>query len=169
MLKDVNHRYSIDVQNIDKKQPRRTQISKQIVLRQQIRTREDVGDWRDALLLAESADHPDRTRLIKVYKDVDLDGHISGIISSIKNKIKSKPFMIVNSEGKEDEEKTALFEKEWFFKFIDFIIEAPFWGYTLVELGSIVDDGFPNIQMIPREYVVPERELVKKDLHEALG
>lgn len=166
MLKDLNGRFKLNIQNIDKKQPNRTQISQRIVLRQQIRQREDVGDWRDALLLAESADHPDRTQLIKIYKDVDLDGHITGIVSSIKNKIKSKPFMIVNDQGEADEDKTALFEKEWFFKFIDFIVEAPFWGYTLVQLGSIIDDGFPNIQMIPREYVVPERNLVKKDLFE---
>jgi len=166
MIEDVNGRFNLNVQNIDKKQPRRTQIAAQIVQRQQFREREDVGNWRDALSLAESVDHPDRTRLIKIYKDIDLDGHISGIISSIKNKIKSKPFIIVNSNGDTDDEKTEQFEKEWFFKFIDFIIEAPFWGYSLVQLGSIVDDGFPNIEIIPREYVVPERSLVKKDLHE---
>lgn len=166
MISDINGRLTVNVQNIDKKQPGRTQIASRIILRQQIRRREDVGDWRHALLLAESADHPDRTELIKIYKDVDLDGHITGIVSTIKNKIKSKPFMIVNAEGEEDEEKTALFEKEWFFKFLDFIVEAPFWGFSLVQLGDIKDDGFPDIQMIPREYVVPERELVKKDLFE---
>ena len=166
MLKDINHRFSVDVQNIDKNQPRRTDIAARIILRQQIRQREDIGDWRHALLIAESPDHPDRTEIIKIFKDVDLDGHITGIVSSIKNKIKSKPFMIVNAQGEIDEDKTALFEKEWFFKFIDFIVEAPFWGYTLVQLGDIKDDGFPDIQMIPREYVVPERELVKKDLFE---
>lgn len=166
MIKDVTGRFSVNVQNIDKKQPNRTQIANRIILRQQIRQREDIGDWVGALLTAENVEHPDRSRLIKIFKQVDLDGHITGIISSIKNKIKSKPFMIVNSQGEIDEEKTALFEKEWFFKFIDFIVEAPFWGYTLVQLGDIKDDGFPDIQMIPREYVVPERELVKKDLFE---
>lgn len=166
MISDINGRLKVNVQNIDRKQPTRTQVASRIILRQQVRQREDVGDWRHALLLAESADHPDRTDLIKIYKDVDLDGHITGIISAIKNKIKSKPFMIVNAQGEEDEDKTALFEKEWFFKFLDFIIEAPFWGFTLVQLGDIKDDGFPDIQMIPREYVVPERELVKKDLFE---
>ena len=166
MISDINGRLKVNVQNIDKKQPTRTQIASRIILRQQVRQREDVGDWRHALLLAESADHPDRTEIIKIFKDVDLDGHITGIVSSIKNKIKSKPFMIVNAKGELDEDKTALFEKEWFFKFIDFIVEAPFWGYSLVQLGNIKDDGFPDIEMIPREYVVPERELVKKDLFE---
>ena len=77
--------------------------------------------------------------------------------------------MIGNQAGEIEEYKTELFEKEWFFKFIDFIVEAPFWGYSLVQLGNIKDDGFPDIEMIPREYVVPELELVKKDLHQGLN
>ena len=165
MIKDIAGRFNTNIQNIDKKQPERTRVAERIVLRQQIRRREDVGAWRNALLVAESVTNPDRTDLIRIYKDVDLDGHITGIVSSIKNKIKSKPFEIVNSKGEADEDKTALFEKEWFFKFIDFIVEAPFWGFSLVQLGGIKDDGFPDIQLIPREYVVPEFGIVKRDLH----
>jgi len=164
MISDINGRITTNIQNLDKKQPTRTRIAERIVLRQQVRRREDVGAWRHALLVAESVTNPDRTDLIRIYKDVDLDGHITGIISSIKNKIKSKPFMIVNPKGEEDEDKTTLFEKEWFFKFIDFIVEAPFWGFSLVQLGSIKEDGFPDIRLIPREYIIPELEIVKKDL-----
>lgn len=164
MIKDINHRLTIDIQNLDRRQPERAKVAERIILRQQIRQRQDIGDWRLALSLAESVENPDRTQLIKIYKDVDLDGHITGIIGSIKNKIKSKPFMIVDSNGEIDEDKTKLFQKEWYFKFIDFIVEAPFWGYSLVQLGDIKDDGFPDIQIVPREYVVPEFELVRKDL-----
>lgn len=169
MFEDITGRFNLNVQNIDKRQPTRTQIVSRIIKRQQIRQREDVGDWVDALLMAENVDHPDRSQLIKIFKQVDLDGHITGIINAFKDKIKARPFMIVDSNGDENEDLTERFEKEWFFKFLDFIIEAPFWGFSLVELGDIVDDGFPNIQMIPREYVVPERELVKKDLHQGLN
>ena len=164
MISDINGRLKSNIQNIDRKQPTRSKIAERIIMRQQIRKREDVGDWRNALLTAESVTLPDRSDLIRIYKDVDLDGHITGIVSSIKNKIKSKPFMIVDSSGEFDEEKTKLLEKEWFFRFIDFIVEAPFWGFSLVQLGDIRDDGFPDIRLIPREYVVPELEIVKKDL-----
>ena len=164
MIKDINHRYTQAIQNIDKSQPGSTKIIERIIFRQQIRQREDIGDWRNALRLAESVTNPDRTNLIRIYKDVDLDGHITGIMGAIKNKIKAKPFMIVDSNGEIDEKNTALFETEWFFKFLDFIVEAPFWGFTLVQLGNIKDDGFPEIEQVPREYVVPEREIVKKDL-----
>lgn len=153
------------IQNIDRNQPERTKVIERIIFRQQIREREDVGKWRQALLFAEDPTNPDRSELIKIYKDVDLDGHITGIIGAIKNKIKAKSFMIIDSNGEKDENKTALFEKEWFFKFIDFAIEAPFWGYSLIQLGDIKEDGFPEIELIPREYVVPELEIVKKDLH----
>ena len=163
MIKDIGGRLG-NIQNLDKNQPTRTRVAERIIMRQQVREREDVGKWRRALQIAESADHPDRTQLIKIYKDVDLDGHITGIIGAIKNKIKAKSFMIVNPEGEMDEDKTKLFEKEWFFKFIDFDVEAPFWGFSLIQLGNIIDDGFPEIELIPREYVVPELGIVKKDL-----
>ena len=164
MIKDINHRYTIDIQNIDRRQPERTRVAQLIVQRQQVRKREDIGDWRNAILTAESVINPNRTDIIRIYKDVDLDGHITGIVGSIKNKIKSKPFMIVDTNGEIDEDKTKLFQKEWYFKFIDFIVEAPFWGFSLIQLGNIKDDGFPDIELIPREYVVPEFGLVKKDL-----
>ena len=82
MIDDIKGRLKINVHNIDKNQPRRTDIAARIILRQQVRQREDVGDGRHALLLAESADHPDRTALIKIFKDVDVYGHITRIVSS---------------------------------------------------------------------------------------
>ena len=76
-------------QNLDKPQPVNTKIIEKIILRQQTRQREDIKSWRLALEYAEDTINPDRSELIKIYKDVDLDGHITGIIGSIKNKIKA--------------------------------------------------------------------------------
>jgi len=164
MIRDVNNRLGLaDIVNIDKRQPLSANIIEKLVKRQLFRTREDVGRWRQALLTAENVTVPNRTELIRVYKDVELDCHIEGILNTIKNKIKAKSFTIVNKEGDPDEEKTALLEKEWFFDFLEFIIESRFWGFSLVELHGIVDDGFPDIEMVPRENVVPEFNLVKKD------
>ena len=164
MIKDVNNRLrATRIQNLDKEQPNLTKVSEQIVARQLIRTRKDIADWRDALAVAENVHNPSRTQLIKVFNDVMLDGHINGIITSIKNKIKTKEYFVENANGEIDEERTKQLEAEWYFTFIDFIIESRFWGYSLVQLGDIVDDGFPEMELIPRENVVPELELVKKD------
>lgn len=162
MIQDVNNRLGV-IQNIDKAQPRLSEVIRKITKRQLFRTKEDVGNWRSALLTAENVQIPNRTPLIRVYKDVELDCHIEGILNTIKNKIKAKEFAIVGKDGEVDEEKTALFEKEWFFDFLEFIVESRFWGFSLVELGEIKDDGFPDIELVPRENVVPEFNLVKKD------
>ena len=150
--------------NLDKKQPTRTKIIKQITERQLIRTRKDIQDWVEAVNLAESKLMPTRTRLQEIYKGVIIDGHVIGIMGAIADKIKAKKFMIVDSNGDKDDEKSKLLEKEWFFKFLDFIVEALFFGYSLVQLGDIIDDGFPNIELVPREHVIPEWEIVKKSL-----
>lgn len=164
MIRDVNNRLGLsDIVNVDKRQPLSANIIQKLTKRQLFRTKEDVGRWRQALLTAENVTVPNRTELIRVFKDVELDCHIEGIINTIKNKIKAKSFTIINKDGDVDEDKTALLEKEWFFDFLEFIIESRFWGFSLVELHGIVDDGFPDIEMIPREFVVPEFDLVKRD------
>lgn len=154
-----------EIQNIDQRQPERTKIIQKLILRQTVRTKEDIKNWRTALLFAESVTMPDRAELIKIYNDVMLDGHINGIINAIKNKIKAKEFLIIKPNGEKDDDVTKLFEKEWFFKFLDFIIESKFWGYSLIQLGDIKNDGFPYIELVPREYVIPEWQIVKKDLY----
>jgi len=152
------------IENVDKPQPTRTAITEQIIARQQFRQVEDVRKWRIALQMAEDPDIPSRHTLIRIYKDVILDGHISGIIKSIKNEIKAKEFMIINADGEEDKDKTKLFKKKWFFKFLDHTVEATFFGYSLIELGDIIEDGFPEMKLVPRENVVPEWDLVKPDI-----
>jgi len=154
------------VTNLDKRQPTRTKLIEQIVQRQLFRTSQDVEDWRRAVDVAKSTEFPDRTALIKVYNDVMLDGHINGILNSIKNKIKAKKFFVTDANGERSDERTEQLQKQWYFKFIDWTIESRFWGFSLIQLGDIVDDGFPDIELVPREYVVPDLEVVKKDLHE---
>lgn len=152
--------------DVTKKQPRRTDITENIVKLNDRAIIKDIERWRRAVLDARRIDErASRRDLIDIYEDVNDDGHVTGIVESIKNKIKAKDFEVVDSAGNPDENSTALLERQWFFKYIDFVIEAPFWGYTLIQLGDIVDDGFPFIEDVPREYVVPEEEIVIQDLH----
>lgn len=163
MIEDVNNRFT-QIQNVSKGQPGEATIAKQLVMRQLVRSADDMEKWSVALRIAESVESPDRTELQRIYKNMEIDGHITGIINAIKHKIKRKGFMLVDSNGDENEEETAKLEAEWFFKYLDWNVEAPFYGYSLIELGEIVDDQFPNINMINRQYVVPDLDAVKTDL-----
>lgn len=162
-MRDINGRYTGNILDADKKAPSRTRIAEQLVKRQLVRSADDVAKWTQALRIAESAENPDRTELIRIFNNVEIDGHISGITNAIKNKIKRKEFMVVNPDGSEDEDATRILEKEWFFRYLDWNIEAPFFGFSLIELGDMIDDGFPKIQLVPRVNVVPDVKKVKFD------
>ena len=43
-------------------------------------TRKDIGDWRNAWQLAINVDNPNRQRLYDIYRDVEVDLHLSGCI-----------------------------------------------------------------------------------------
>lgn len=43
-------------------------------------TRKDIKDWRDAWQLAINVDSPNRQRLYDIYRDVEIDLHLSGCV-----------------------------------------------------------------------------------------
>ena len=55
--------------------------------------------------------NPRRVMLTELYEDIELDGFIHGLVHNKRIfKISNKPFKIVDKAGKEQPEKTALFQ-----------------------------------------------------------
>jgi hypothetical protein len=151
-------------ENLNKKNmPRKAELSDLIQYFNLEATKQDVKDWQRARLDAIDVFIPDWTDLIRVYDDVMVDAHLTGIIETIKDRIKATGFELVNENGEQDD-RTEYFEKQWFFKFLDWAVEARYYPYSLVQLGDMVDNGFPEIELIKREYCTPNREFVKKSL-----
>ena len=75
-------------------------------------TRKDMGDWRNAWQMAINVDSPNRQRLYDIYRDADVDLHLSGCIRQREGFVMSRSFKLV--DGKEDEVPDAmkLFEAE---------------------------------------------------------
>ncbi len=162
-FEDVNGLYTSSVQNVDVKAPQRVQVTERLIKKSLFLTNRDIAKWIQAQEAAKRKQNPSRKDLIELWNDINDDGHVTGIIESIKNKCKSKDVQIVDSNGEVDEEATLIFERQWYFKFVDFVVESRFYGYTLVQLGSVVDDAFPDIMSVPRENVVPEENIVLLD------
>ena len=66
-------------------------------------TRKDMGDWRNAWQLAINIDSPNRQRLYDIYRDVDVDLHLSGCIQQREGFVLSRSFKLVNEKGDEEE------------------------------------------------------------------
>lgn len=126
-------------------------------------TKQDVKDWRESRLLAIDYQVPDWTDIIRVYDDVMVDAFLSGMINTIKDIVKSKDFKVYSADGKEQD--IYLFENKWFFNFLEWTTEALFYPYSVIQLGKMTDNKFPEIKLIPREYFIPQHTFVKKNLY----
>jgi phage gp29-like protein len=70
------------------------------VLQNTDRTPKDVGNWRDAHKAAESIYYPNRSRYYDLLKDVELDGHLSGIWSRRVSAAVNKKYVFVDADKK---------------------------------------------------------------------
>jgi len=156
--------------NVDKKLPEEADVTKKIKApRALYRTRQDIATWRSATLAAESITHPNRTQLYRLYKDVDLDAHLTAVIETRKNSIMGADFVVVDKDGVEDEEKTALINKKWFRSFTSHALDSIYWGYSLIQFGDLEKDEFQDAELVPRQYVKQELELIVDNLAENTG
>lgn len=61
-------------------------------------TRKDIGDWRTAWQMAINVENPNRQRLYDIYKDVEVDLHLSGCIQQREGFVLSRSFKLVNEK-----------------------------------------------------------------------
>jgi hypothetical protein len=121
------------------------------------RIRHDVQMWRDSINEAEHAWFPHRVKMQRMYIDTILSGHTQACVRRRKNLTLLKDFAFVNETGYEHEALKKLFSKKWFSSFLEYALDAQFFGYSLVSLGDVVGDDFPNLSIIPRYNISPDR------------
>lgn len=139
-------------------------------IQQQIyRISQDIGKWRSALNWAESVQFPNRYHLIQTYNEVILDSHLSACIQQRKNLTLSRSFKVMDKAGNENEKLTEMLDAKWFRDFLDLSLDSIFWGYSLIQFDSLINDDFKEINLVPRQYVKPEFNLVVKNWGDVTG
>ncbi len=128
-------------------------------------TRKDIGDWRRAWQLAINAEKPDRRYLLDIYRDVDVDLHLSGCKEQREGFVMCRSFKLTDAEGNENAEAAHYFDQSWFKDLCRMVLDSIYWGHSLIELGDVVTDGdgcisYSGVKLIPRKHVVPELHLV---------
>lgn len=132
------------------------------------RIKQDVQLWRDAITEAELAWYPHRVKMQRIYMDTILNGHVLACLNKRKNLTLLKDFAIYNGE-KIDEKATALLKEEWFYNLLNYSLEAKFFGYSLIQLGDLVDNKFPNLTIVKRENVSPDRLVITPLIYSISG
>lgn len=133
----------------------------QLMQQTQSFTRAEIGTWRKAWQIASDVENPRRTMLYQLYRDTEVDLHLSGCTEQRRGMLKARTFRLEDSKGKASEEALAIFDATWFKDFIDYVFDAILWGHSLIELGDVVEDAtgrkaYSEVTLIPRQHVIPE-------------
>lgn len=143
-----------------KKEPNELVIAR-IYEQSNYRTRQDIGTWRNALVMAETVELPSRVQLYTLYDEILLDPHVQAVIQQRIENVLSQQFRIVNEKGEDVPDVQGIFEAEWFYEFLTLAMQSLFHGHSLIQLWDAdTATGYNSIQLVPRRNVVPERGLV---------
>lgn len=123
------------------------------------RLRQDISTWRASVNEMERLILPYRYQVQVLYADTYLNGHVFAAIQKRKNLTLLKQYHICDEKGVTDDIATALITKEWFSKILNYALEAQFFGYSLIGFGDLVDGNFPNVEVIRRMNISPDREV----------
>jgi len=133
-------------------------LSNYIAPVQLLRLKTDVRMWRDAVNEAELAYYPQRIKMQRMYLDTALNGHVKACTLKRKRLTTLRKFELQDMSGKTlDIPTQALGECEWFLKFLNYSLDALFYGYSLIALGDIIDNDLPNLTIVKRWNTSPDR------------
>ena len=134
------------------------EVLDQIVVRNTTRARKNINSWRTALQTAERIDQPKRVTLYNLYDELILDTHLSAEMQKRILATKGCDFSLYDPEsGDSDTEKSLLFKKPWFSRFLQLSLESLFWGHSLIQLGELGENGeIEQVSIVPRKHVIPE-------------
>lgn len=153
-----------DFLNFDKKKPKAASVTKYIEIPQQLqRVRADAQKFQIALQAAESPMYPNRFLLYQVYQQIVLDGQVEAGMLQRKSKVLAQKFNVLDASGNIDIEKTKLLNQKWFYDFMNLGLDSIFWGYSLIQFSDVVNDKFASATLVPRIYVIPERQIVRNN------
>lgn len=133
-------------------------------------TRQDMGHWRQAWQMAIHTDNPNRNPLYDIYRDVDVDLHLTGCVTQRRDSVMARTFKIVNkADGKAREDLMPYFEKTWFKELMEYALQSIWWGHSLIEMGDIEKDEeghlmYKEVTLIPRKHVIPRFGVVVRNI-----
>ena len=131
------------------------------------RTRADIQKWRNALSQAQSPVNPNSWLLQDLYDNLESDGHFLAQKELRKTATSGYAFSIIdNKTGEVNQEKTDFFSGEWFYDFLDNVLDSIFKGFTLIEL---TDPKNLKFEVLPRRNVIGTLGIVQRDIGDYKG
>lgn len=132
------------------------------------RLKHDIGGWRQAIGEMEQAWFPHRVKAQRIYIDTVVNSHVHSCLERRYDLVLLKEYGLYAGEEC-DEKQTELLRAEWVTNLMKYALEADPFGYSLISLGDIVDNKFPNLTLVPRENISPDREQLCSIVYQVSG
>lgn len=130
-------------------------------------TQKDMRSWRQAWQQAINIESPRRERLYDIYRDVEVDLHLSGCVDQRKGFVQKKSFKMVDVKGQQDDVATQLLEAAWFKDMVGYILDSRYWGHSLIQLGDVLTvDGemrYTGVELVNRKHVIQEYGVIVRE------
>lgn len=134
------------------------------------RIKQDILTWRGWMTEAENPWYPHRVKMQIGYMDTKLNGHVKACIEKREKMTLLKKYQIVNKASrKPNPVTTAMIQKTWFREYMKYALQAKSHGYTLIYLDDLIKDEFPNLSIIRRANVSPDRMNVTQFVYSISG
>jgi hypothetical protein len=140
----------------NKSEPGTSVIINELNIRSVDRSRKDIATWRHALIAAESAYFPNRTRLYDLYDDILLDGHLAGIVAKRIDAVLNKE-LCFEVDGKRQAHMEPLIQSAALRTIIRTVLETRLWGISALEFIPGADLA---CTAIPRKHIKPAQQLI---------
>ena len=138
-----------------------------IIVQQPMRFNLDLGVFKQAIRSAENVDYTRRVQLYDIYTEAMLDPHLMSVIRKRKSAILGSPIEFRRS-GVPDESINTQIESPWFYRFISDLLDAQFWGFTMVQF-YIDERGWIDYTLVPRKHVDPQLNLIRRHQSDTVG
>lgn len=130
-------------------------------------TQKDMRSWRQAWQQAINIENPHRERLYDIYRDVEVDLHLSGCVDQRKGFVQKRSFKMVDVKDKRDDVATQLLEASWFKDMVGYILDSRYWGHSLIQLGDLLTvDGemrYTGVELVNRKHVIQEYGVIVRE------
>jgi hypothetical protein len=133
------------------------------------RIRQDAETRRIAIAEAENAIYPHRTRMQKMYLNTAENGYVAACVERRKDLTLLRKIEFHTKSGVDSKAMEYFYHtnhsghntrKDWFDDVLNYILDAQFYGYSLVYLGDVMEWEFVNTEIIKRWLVSPDRMMV---------
>lgn len=134
-----------------------------IIKRQRRLWRTEITQWQAARYARYHTDYPRTYQMDEVYKDILLDGHLTGITENRTLRTTNKHYAIAIDDIVDDKLTEFIRDKEWFEHVIQWAHESIYHGHSLIWIKELDKNGIKKVELIDRGLVIPEHHVLLYD------